>query len=283
MNRETVLRLAVCLFLMAGLVVGQQPKDPCARTSATGYSDTPVIPGQKWKVHDIDRPHPPMVAPGGPALPVPPPSDAIVLFDGKDFSHWTMQVKRGAERGKMVEPRWKLEDGYMEVVRDSGDLYTKEKYGDIQLHVEWASPAEVCGSSQWRGNGGVMIMGFYEFQVLDSVDNPTYADGQAASIYGQFPPLVNASRRRGEWQSFDIFFEAPKFDGEKLVKPAYATVIHNGVLVHHRQEIVGPVAHKRWNEYKAHEAELPLRLQDHGVPVRFRNIWVRRLAGYDQQ
>ena len=123
----------------------------------------------------------------------------------------------------------------------------------------------------------------YEFQVLDSIDNPTYADGQAASIYGQFPPLVNASRRRGEWQSFDIIFEAPKFEGEKLVKHAYATVIHNGVVVHHRQKITGPVAHKKWLPYKAHEAELPILLQDHGVPVRYRNIWVRRLKGYDQQ
>ncbi len=278
-----IFRLVMAIVLVLGVVAGQQPADPCARTAATGYSDTPVIPGQKWKVHDIDRPHPPRVAPGGPALPVAPPSDAVVLFDGKDLSQWVQRAKRGPDRGELVEPRWKVENGYMEVTPGAGHLLSNEKFGDIQLHVEWAAPPEVCGSSQWRGNGGVMIMERYEIQILDSIDNPTYADGQAGSIYGQFPPLVNASRRRGEWQSFDIFFEAPEFDGEKLVEPAYVTVVHNGVLVHHRQRIVGPVAHRKWNEYKAHESELPILLQDHDVPVRYRNIWVRRLGGYDQQ
>jgi hypothetical protein len=280
---RTFVSLLIGCLLVGGLLLAQQPKDPCARTAATGYSDTPVIPGQKWKVHDIDRPHPPRVTAGGPALPVAPPSDAIVLFDGKDFSHWIQRGKRGADKGKEMEPRWKIENGYMEVTRDTGSIFTKEKFGDVQMHIEWAAPPEVCGSSQWRGNGGVMMMGMYEIQILDSIDNPTYADGTAGSIYGQWPPLVNASRRRGEWQSFDIVFEAPKFDGDKLVKPAYLTLFHNGVLVHHRQKIIGPVAHRKWREYQAHEAELPILLQDHGVPVRMRNIWVRRLKGYDQQ
>ena len=199
--------------LAAGLIANyrlavaqQQPEDPCSRTSATGYDDTPYLPGQKWRVHDIGRPQPSLVTPGEVALPVPPPSDAIVLFDGADLSEWQQRGKRGEERGKIMEPRWKVANGYMEVASGTGPIFTREKFGDIQLHVEWAAPAEVCGSSQWRGNGGVMIMGLYEIQVLDSIDNPTYADGQAGSIYGQWPPLVNASRKRGQWQSFDIVF-----------------------------------------------------------------------------
>ena len=261
----------------------KKPQDPCARTSATGYDDTPFLPGQKWRVHDISRPRPSLVTPSDIALPVPPPSDAIVLFDGGDLSEWLQTGKRGQERGKTMEPRWKVANGYMEVASGTGSIFTKKKFGDIQLHVEWAVPAEICGSSQWRGNGGVMIMSRYEIQILDSIDNPTYADGQAASIYGQWPPLVNASRKRGEWQSFNIVFEAPKFDGEKLIKPAFVTIFHNGVLVHHHQEIIGRVAHKKVGRYTPHGPEESLLLQDHGVPVRYRNIWVRRLKGYDQQ
>lgn len=281
--------LVAAAVLAAGLaanhrlaVAQEQPKDPCSRTSATGYDDTPYVPGQKWRVHDISRPRPPLVTPGEAVLPVPPPSDAIVLFDGAGLSEWQQRGKRGQERGKIMEPRWKVANGYMEVASGTGHIFTKQKFGDIQLHVEWAVPAEICGSSQWRGNGGVMIMGLYEIQVLDSIDNPTYADGQAGSIYGQWPPLVNASRKRGEWQSFDIVFEAPVFDGEKLIKPAFLTLFHNGVLVHHRQEITGPVAHRKFLLYKPHQPEEPILLQDHDVPVRYRNIWVRRLKGYDQ-
>ncbi|MCP5115339.1 MAG: DUF1080 domain-containing protein [bacterium] len=278
------MRTLILTALVAAVpLVAQQPQDPCARTAGTGYSDTPVLPGQKWKVHDIDRPRPALVTPGAMAAPVPPPSDAVVLFDGKDLSQWVQRGKRGADRDKLMAPRWKVENGYMEATPGTGGIFTKEKFGDIQLHIEWATPAEVCGTSQWRGNGGVMIMGRYEIQVLDSIDNPTYADGQAGAIYGQWPPLVNASRPRGEWQSFDIVFEAPKFDGEKLVKPAYATVFHNGVMVHHRQEIIGPVAHRKYLLYSPHAAEEPILIQDHDVPVRYRNIWVRRLKGYDQR
>jgi hypothetical protein len=140
----------------------------------------------------------------------------------------------------------------------------------------------IDGSSQWRGNSGVLLMSRYEIQVLDSYDNPTYADGQAGAIYGQYPPLVNASRKPGEWQTFDIVFEAPRFEGEKLVKPAYVTVFHNGVLMHHRQEIIGRMAHRQVGTYAPHGPEEPLMLQDHDTPVRYRNIWVRRLRGYDQ-
>ena len=175
-----------------------------------------------------------------------------------------------------------MENGYFECVGGAGELISKEKFGDAQYHIEWASPEEIDGTSQWRGNSGVLLMGRYEIQVLDSHNNPTYADGGAASIYGQWPPLVNASRGPGQWQTYDIAFEAPRFEGSKLVKQAFVTVLHNGVLVHHHKEIIGPMAHRAIRQYEAHAAEEPLALQDHDVPVRFRNIWVRRLSAYDQ-
>jgi len=277
------LALPLLLALAATTSLPAQAADPCARTAPRGYDDTPFIPGQEWRVHDISRPHPPLVTPAPLTAPVPPPSDAIVLFDGTDLSAWNQRGKRGEERGKILEPRWKIEDGHMEATPGTGDIFTKEKFGDIQLHIEWASPAEVCGDSQWRGNGGIMIMQRYEIQVLDSIDNPTYADGQAASIYGQWPPLVNASRKRGEWQGYDIIFEAPEFDGDRLVEPAYVTVIHNGVLVHHRQQIIGPVSHRNWRDWEPHGSEEPIQIQDHDVPVLYRNIWVRRLGEYDRK
>jgi Domain of Unknown Function (DUF1080) len=244
-----------------------------------GYSDTPMLPGQKWRVHDIARPHPRMVTPA--SQPGGPPSDAIVLFDGKDLSQW-MSSGRGADRGKEMPATWNVENGYFEVALGGGDLHTKEKFGDCQLHVEWAAPAVIRGASQDRGNSGVLLMSRYEIQVLDSYDNVTYADGQAAAIYGQYPPLVNASRKPGEWQTYDIVFEAPRWEGEKLVKPAYATVFHNGIVVHNRQEIIGRMAHKVVGTYAPHGPEEPLALQNHGTLVRYRNIWIRRLKGYDQ-
>jgi hypothetical protein len=235
-----------------------------------GYDNTPYLPGGKWRVHDVNRPRPKMVTPGVGAAA---PSDAIVLFDGKDFSHWVTDVK-----GVASDPKWKLEDGHMEVVPRSGSIRTREKFGDVQLHLEWATPAKVEKKSQDRGNSGVMFMnGRYEVQVLDSFDNPTYADGQAGALYGQTPPMVNASRGPGEWQTYDIFFEAPKFDGAKLVKPAYATVVHNGVLVQLHRKLIGDTPHAQVGTYKPHEAELPLELQNHNTAVRYRNIWIRRL------
>src|SRR6202158_3774784 len=191
-----------------------------------GFKDTPMLPGLPYHVHDSDRPHPAVVTPaaqlGG------APSDAIVLFDGKDLSHWTAQRSSITRAGSSGEPEWKLENGYVEVVPNTGDIATKEKFGDCQLHVEWASPPEVKGNSQARGNSGVILMGRYEVPVLDSYDNPTYADGQAGALYGQWPPLVNPVRKPGEWQVYDIVFEASKLGGEKLVKPAYFTVFLNG-------------------------------------------------------
>lgn len=243
-----------------------------------GYKDTPIIPGQPWHVHDPDRPHPHVVTPG--AKPGDPPSDAIVLFDGKDLSHWVQQGK-GADRGKDVEPKWKVMDGYFEAAPGTGDLFTREKFGSAQIHVEWSEPTTVHGSSQDRGNSGVYIQSLYEVQVLDSYNNPTYADGQAAAIYGQWPPLVNPIRKPGEWNVYDIVFEAPKFEGDKVSKPAYVTVFFNGVVVHNRQPLNGPTEHRVVMPYKPH-GDMPLKLQDHGHPVRFRNIWIRPLAGYDQ-
>jgi hypothetical protein len=201
-----------------------------------------------------------------------------VLFDGKDLSQW-MAAVRG---GQLREPQWKVEGGYMEIVPRTGRLITKSKFGDCQLHVEWMIPKGTGGAGQGRGNSGVELMGRYEIQVLESYENLTYSDGQAASIYGQWPPLVNASRPEGEWNVYDIFFEAPRFEGEKLTKPAYITVIHNGVLVHHHQEILGRAIHRRVASYTAHAAEEPLSLQDHGRPMRYRNIWIRRLTKYDE-
>jgi hypothetical protein len=244
-----------------------------------GYEDTPYLPDGKWRVHDLKRPHPRMVKPGEP--PGRPPSDAVVLFDGKDLSQW-MAFAKGEDPSKIVQPAWKVENGYMEVTAGSGSIFSKEKFGDCQIHVEWATPGEPKGSSQSRGNSGVLIMTRYEVQVLDSFDNVTYADGQAAAIYAQTPPMVNASRRPGEWQMYDIAFEAPRFEGDKLVKPAYITVLHNGVLVHHHREVIGRMTHRRVGTYAPHAPEEPFALQAHGNPVRYRNIWIRRLRGYDQ-
>jgi 3-keto-disaccharide hydrolase len=243
-----------------------------------GFDDTPQLPGQKWRVHDIERPRPHVVTPGTPGQP---PSDAIVLFDGKDLSHWQQRGK-GRAGGQITAPRWKVQDGYLEVAGGTGDLISREKFGDAQFHVEWAAPVPVTGSSQARGNSGVLLMSFYEIQVLDCDHNPTYADGGAGAIYGQWPPLVNACRPAGEWQTYDIFWEAPRFESGKLAKPAYVTVVHNGVLLHHHQEVMGRMVYRKVATYAPHAEEEPLALQDHNQPVRYRNIWVRRLGRYDQ-
>ena len=178
-----------------------------------------------------------------------------------------------------AEPaKWKVEGGYLEVVAKTGAIRTRQEFGDCQLHVEWASPAMVVGVSQERGNSGVFLMDIYEVQVLDCYNNKTYADGSTASLYGQYPPLVNACRKPGEWQTYDIIFHRPRFDAAgKTVSPARFTVLHNGVLVQDNVELTGPTAHKARPPYKAHADKLPLSLQDHGNPVRFRNIWLRPL------
>jgi hypothetical protein len=264
------------VVLLTGLaaLLGQNPSNDL------GYTDTPMLPGLPYRVHDPARPHPAVVTPA--AQPGGAPSDAILLFDGKDLSHWTSAKLDPVRPVAGSEPAgWKVENGYVEVA-GRGDIATKEKFGDIQLHVEWAAPAEVRGNSQGRGNSGIFLQGRYEVQVLDAFQNPTYADGQAGAIYGQWPPLVNPARKPGEWQSYDIVFEAPRLAGEQLVKPAYLTVFLNGVVLHNRKEVMGPTVHRALAKYVAQPSEDSLMLQNHGNPVRYRNIWVRRLGGYDR-
>jgi hypothetical protein len=227
---------------------------------------------QGWKSHDRNRPAPPAVDPGVPGTEISAgraPADAVVLFDGKDLSHWTQKDGSPA--------KWKVADGYFEVAPKTKDIITKQPFGDMQLHVEFREPAPPVGEDQDRGNSGVIIMGLYEIQVLDSYRSKTYPDGQAGAVYGQYPPLVNVSRPPGQWQTYDIIFHAPRFDSSgKLLRPAHVTVLQNGVLVQDNAEIHGPTA--SLEPYKAHTAKLPLELQDHNHPVRYRNIWVRELS-----
>lgn len=228
----------------------------------------------RWKIHDMSRPRPPIITPGTASTEEKvgqPPSDAVVLFDGRDLSRW--QTSKG-------EPaKWKVGNGYFEVVPKTGDIQTKQAFGDCQLHVEWAAPVPAEGQSQDRGNSGVYLMGLYEVQVLDSYHNETYADGQAAAVYGQYPPLVNAARPPGQWQSYDIIFHRPRSDKDgKVLRPARMTVLHNGVLAQDNVDLTGPTAHRARPPYHAHADKLPLLLQDHSHPVRFRNIWIRELG-----
>lgn len=244
-----------------------------------GYQDTPILPGGKWHVHDGERPQPRSVDPGSASTPEQPgkaPSDAVVLFDGTDTAHWR------DEQGNPT--RWVVDDGGALVGAPSaGTIYSRPEFGDCQLHVEFATPREGRGDGQARGNSGVFLFGRYEVQVLDSFQNPTYPDGQAGAIYGQFPPLVNASRPPGEWQSYDIVFTSPRFNDDGSVREsAHATVLHNGVVVHNHVGLLGPMRHRELTKYEAHGPKGPIALQDHGNPVRFRNIWVRDLKGYDE-
>jgi hypothetical protein len=274
-----VKKLAVCLGVVAfsvsavTMAMGAENELISRKTesgSIVGYKDTPLLPstGGKYCVHDPDRPVPPVATPGRPSAEDSAgtaPSDAVVLFDGKDLSHWKPST-------------WKVAEGAVEAGSDS--LETKDPFGDCQLHVEWMAPAGPPVRMMSRGNSGVILMGLYEIQIFDSHPSnevQIYPDGQAASIYGQTPPLVNACRKAGEWQSYDIVFTAPRFEGDKLAAPGKVTMFHNGVLVHLNQEIAGPMAHRIIIPYAAHAAKLPLVLQGHGSPVRFRNVWIRPL------
>ena len=212
------------------------------------------------------EPEPPVITPG--AQNHLPPSDAIVLFDGKDYSKWQSMNKGGGE------VKWEIVDGAMQVNK-SGSIRTKEEYADVQLHVEWASPSKVEGESQGRGNSGVYLMGRYEIQVLDSYQNKTYSNGQAASFYGHNAPLVNASRKPGEWQTYDIIFRAPKKTADGTITPGSFTVLHNGVLVQDHIPVKGGATTAA--ELKGFAEKGPIVLQDHNNPVRFRNIWLRKL------
>jgi len=233
-----------------------------------GDIDLGVIGSHRWAVHDMERPLPEVVKAGEQAGEAP--SDAIFLFDGKDLSQWE-SVKDGGPA------KWKVKNGYMEVVKKTGDIQTKQGFGDCQLHVEWALPAKAKGKSQDRGNSGVYLMSKYEVQVLNTYKNRTYADGMAGAMYGQNPPLVNVCRGPGEWQSYDIIFHRPVFMLGLAVKPARITVLHNGVLVQDNFEIEGVTVWKKRAKYKSHADKLPVLLQDHGHPVRYRNIWIREL------
>ena len=220
-----------------------------------------------WKVHDRDRAQPSVVTPGD--KPSDPPSDAIILFDGKDLSKW--------QKGQDKPATWKVENGTMEVVKKGGSIVTKQPFGDCQLHIEWASPASGEGNDQGRGNSGIKFMGKYELQVLDSYDNITYADGQAGSIYGQYPAMVNVSKKPGQWQTYDVIFRGPVFDDQgAVVRPASMTVLYNGVLVQDHSILLGGTSGAS-RSYRKHADKLPLQLQDHSHPVRYRNIWIREL------
>jgi hypothetical protein len=238
----------------------------------------PQQPWSLYKVNDMSRPKPPVVEPApAPAEPVKPPSDAIVLFDGKDLSKWT------ADNG--TEPTWTVADGAMTVAGRAG-IKTKDKFGDCQLHVEWASPNPPKGTSQGRGNSGIYIMGLFETQVLDNYKADTYPDGQAGSVYGQYPPLVNACRPPGEWQTYDIMFTKPIYKDGKLDSPAYVTVIQNGVVVQMHRALHGPTVNMKVAEYPAKPIPefAPISLQNHGGDqVKYRNIWIRPLEKLEIQ
>jgi hypothetical protein len=235
----------------------------------TGYTDTPlIVPGGKWKVHDDTRPRPPAVAPG--RGPGDAPADAIVLFDGSNTNQFV---------GKNGAPcPWKIENG--ELLVKGGDIWTKASFGSCQLHLEWKTDPNTEGRSQKKGNAGIFFMDRYETQILDCDNNLTYADGMAGAVYGQTPPLVNAVRRAGEWQTYDIIFTAPRLQGDKVVEPAYITTILNGIVVQNHSKILGPTLHRKATNYNgSFPAEAPFRFQDHknSIPDRLRNIWVRRL------
>lgn len=246
----------IALALLCPLAFAAEPAKPA----------NPVIPGTNWQVHDPQRPKPAKVEPGKAVCQTTPaPQGAIVLFDGKDAESW---VPRGGKKPQV----WPVKDGVM--VATANDIKTKQSLGSGRYHVEWRVPAGRKVNGQSGGNSGFFLLERYEVQILESFENVTYADGQAAALYGQHPPRVNASLPQGEWQSYDIDFEAPAFaeDG-KLTKPAVITVVHNGVTVHERQELMGISTHRRVATYAKHPPAAPVAIQFHGDPIEFRNIW----------
>ena len=237
-------------------------------------AQTPVTPEMKPEMTEFWEPEVRVVTPGAPGAQaaILPPSDAVVLFDGKDLSKW--KDKDGGAA------KWEVKDGVFTVKKGTGDIETRQTFNDYQLHIEWRIPADIQGQGQGRGNSGIFMQGIYELQVLDSYRNRTYANGQAGSIYKQTPPLVNAMRKPGEWNVYDIVYTAPRFkeDGS-LFSPARITVLHNGVLVQNNFDIRGDTPYIGLPKYKAH-GKGPIRLQDHGDPskaISYRNIWLREL------
>ena len=252
----SLLVLAFIATATFGVIVATQAQQPPAPPAAQPPYGSPAK-------------EPTVITPGATASTAP--SDAIVLFDGKDLSGWKSLRDGG-------EAKWQVKDGYFEVMPRTGDIATKEEFGDCQLHIEWAAPTFVKGEGQGRGNSGIFLLGHYEVQVLDSFENKTYFHGQAGSIYKQHPPLVNATRKPGEWQTYDIIFSGPRFNEIGLpIRRARITVIHNGVLIQNNVEIHGETWHDRAPQYIAIPTKGSLKLQDHGDLVRYRNIWVRPL------
>ena len=244
-----------------------------ANVGSPFYGDAPDE-HHPWAVHDHNRPQPKLATPGtfsSQEQPGKPPSDAVILFDGSDLFKWE------ADEGEGVPTKWVVINGAMECVPGSGYIRTKEKFGDCQLHVEWAAPTKVQGESQGRGNSGVFLMGLMEIQVLDNYDNPTYADGMAAAVYGVNPPMANALRPPGEFQTYDIIFRRPIYKDGQPVDPGYVTVFENGVLVQDHTRIEGGTGHMARSKPGPFPEAGPLKLQDHGNPVRYRNVWYRPL------
>ena len=270
--RIVLLHVVCLLVIISGCAAQQASEKGEKKPEVRQYVRTDT---GRWLIHDVNRPAPPVITPGAASTPDAPgkaPQDAIALFDGTDLSQWT------DPNGNPT--KWIMGDGYMECVKGSGYIQSKRKFGSCQLHVEFATPAVVKGNSQERGNSGVFLMATYEVQVLDSYDNFTYPDGQCAALYGRAVPLVNACRGPGEWQSYDIIFHRPIFKGKKVVRKPTFTVFHNGVLVHDHVELQGGTGWRgphAISDYEPHEDRLPISLQDHGNPVRYRNIWVREL------
>jgi hypothetical protein len=266
MKRTTLFILTTCCMVaFLPFARAQQHKQVYADNGTFGYRDTPIQPWSGYRVHDPDRPVPKKIDPGDFSTqdrPGRPPSDAIVLFDGKDLSKWKPN-------------EWKIENGYLEAT--TGQFETVDEYGSFQLHLEWREPDPPQGGLMDRGNNGVLLMGLFEIQIFDPTTK-IYPDGQAAAIYGQTPPLVTASRKPGQWEVYDIIFLAPEFKGGKLEKPARVTVLHNGVLVQNSQEIYGTTGHAKLPApYPPGKVRGPLAFGAHKNPVRFRNIWIRPL------
>ncbi len=253
---------AFAMSLLCASIVCLLSSPPGSAEEKFGYTDTPRLPNSPWRVHDRERPQPPRVTPG--REPGNPPADAIVLFDGKDLSQWTGGNPRG------------IEDGVINIAK-TGQIATKRSFGDCQLHIEWTAPAKDDGGPMNWGNSGVLFLGKYELQIIESHDHRIYADGIAAAIYGQTPPLVNVARKPGEWETYDVIFRPPQFDGERLVRPAYFTAFWNGVLVQYHKASLGPMKHRAVATYDSRETTGPIALQFHNSAVRFRNIWVRPL------
>jgi hypothetical protein len=260
--------------IAAGAILSYAADDTSVK--ATDLNHISQAPPEGWHVHDRKRPQPPVITPPTASTqeqPGQPPSDAVVLFDGKSLDSWL-----GGKDGKQPAP-WKVENGYFEIVPKTGQLVSKESFGDCQFHAEFRMPDPPRGKDQDRGNSGIFLMGRYEAQVLDNYQAETYADGMVGAVYGQYPPQVNAARKPGEWQTYDIVFHAPRFNEDGTVaKPARETTFLNGVLVQDNVELKGGTGHMALAKYQKHADKAPITIQDHGHPVRFRNLWIRPIA-----